>query len=559
MNANSRKWKINNHIRLILIYILSHGLLCLISGQWWDDWCYMVDGFAHLKEDYFESGIPLQAYNVMSVKWIPNGGYRFVVFFLFLLVGLLFYEIMRKLKFLSEEDAFYIAAIAMTAPVNDARTVLNCFGYTLELTLFMIGFLLAIKMDSGSGKKKIALRIVSLFCLFYSYTMESLLVFTGLIWIYLLYNSWSNNKGKNLLMKLFSFVRHYWDYIILPFVFFIIKNLFFKPHGRYAGYNDITPGSLVTGTLQSPLYAFRTGKSIAKSYILQIGVISLIVCVLVAAVYLLMYIKSVKQKRTDNPWKMGAKRNLLLFVIGLFVYFVGVYAYIIIRGGVLGNTGVGGRDTILAGFGIGIIAVAILRLIPIKRGLQNVLLIAVIILGIFHFNNWYLNYQEDWYYQQELANIMEENGGFEEDNTILCDFQTDSPIGGTRFYTINGLSYTVTGKTDKFFYAKIEDLQFGLVEDSIPYGGYYCDDYDSTDMSVDGVLFMYNAPIKNTELIKLRFYEMFDTAKYEETLRELTSYKYIRVSKAMSDRIYETFREGKLTQDVLNQILAEGN
>ena len=50
--------------------------------------------------------------------------------------------------------------------------------------------------------------------------------------------------------------------------------------------------------------------------------------------------------------------------------------------------------------------------------------IVFIVLGIFHFNEWYLNYQEDWYQQKVLASVIEEHDGFGEDNTIYCYFQS---------------------------------------------------------------------------------------------------------------------------------------
>ena len=217
--------RVINYIWLIIIYVASHLLICMISGQWWDDWCYWGGGIEHLKKAYFESGMPLQAYNIMSVMWLPNWGYRIVVFLLYLAVGLLFYEILHNLKIIYEEDAFFIAAIAMTIPVNDARTILNCFGYAVEITLFMIAFFLVIRMMNNNGKRKVFLRIVSLIMLTYSYTMESLLVFTGLIWIYLFYSIWINNIDKRFISNIILFIREYLDYCILPFVFFVLKRL----------------------------------------------------------------------------------------------------------------------------------------------------------------------------------------------------------------------------------------------------------------------------------------------------------------------------------------------
>ena len=196
LNKSSSSIVLKHRICLALIYTAAHFMLCLISGQWWDDWCYWINGPEQLISLYSASGIPMQAYYILSVMWLPNWGYRIVVFVLFILVALLFYEILRGMDIFSEDDAFFIAAVALTVPVNDARTVLNCFAYTVEIFLFMAGFLLATKINLFSGAKKYLIRIVSLILLVGSYTMESLLVFTGIIWLYLLYDIAKNNKNE---------------------------------------------------------------------------------------------------------------------------------------------------------------------------------------------------------------------------------------------------------------------------------------------------------------------------------------------------------------------------
>lgn len=185
---------------LMLIYCISQWLLCAISGQWWDDWCIWLNDLAGLKSMFWEMGLPWETYNLLSVMWIPNWGYRVVVFLLFLTIGLLFYEILCRIDFFTNEDAFWIAAIAMTVPVNDARITLICYGYSLSFALFVIAFFLVTRLNDRTGYRKIIMRIISLVCLIYSYTMGSLLVFTGLIWLYLFYDIWRQSKGENVQM-----------------------------------------------------------------------------------------------------------------------------------------------------------------------------------------------------------------------------------------------------------------------------------------------------------------------------------------------------------------------
>ena len=553
IDCDSKSRVVLSYVWLVIIYIAAHILLCLVSGQWWDDWCYWLNGPEQLKVAYFESGMPLQAYFILSVMWLPNWGYRVVVFFLYLVTGLLFYSIVRNINLFSNEDAFYIAAVAMTVPVNDARIVLNCYGYSLEITLFMIGFYIATLIEKKNGLKHIILRVFSLLLLSLSYVMESLLVFTGLIWMYFFYLIWKRNRELKLIPKVIMMIKSHWDFLILPFAFYIIKRSFFKPYGMYSGYNTFTIDSLIIGTLVSPCSAFITFINIIMSYIKQLGLVSVIALCIVVVLYVILFQK--KETKYDKDTH-DFRKNLIVLLLGGLVFYAGVYSYIIIRNGMpLANTGVAGRDSILAGFGIGFVVVAFLKLIPINCKLQNVILIAIIVLGVFHFNDWYLNYQEDWYHQQELAIALEQSDEIKQANTILCDFSTYSPIDGTRFYSINGMSYLVTGKMDKFYYSGIEELHYGLTEQDFSECGFNCDDYDSSNNTIDCILYLNNSPIKNTELIKLRFYELFDHKEYERMLGLITDYQYVKISEDNSNQIYYSYVNGILTQETLHQII----
>lgn len=559
MNKSSSSIVLKHRICLTVIYTAAHVMLLLISGQWWDDWCYWINGPEQLISLYSASGIPMQAYYILSVMWLPNWGYRIVVFVLFLLVALLFYEILRGMDIFSEDDAFFIAAVALTVPVNDARTVLNCFAYTVEIFLFMAGFLLATKINLFSGAKKYLIRIVSLILLVGSYTMESLLVFTGIIWLYLLYDIAKNNKNEKPGRKVLLFIRSYWDYLVLPFAFFVLKRIFFKPYGAYAEYNQLTKDTLITGLRLSPKSAFLTGVDIGHSYIAQAGIIPLVLVAAAIAGYLVF--KKLKAKDSGNAKespKKQIRKWLLILVLGLVTYFAGIFAYVVVRKGeTLAVTTVDSRDVMLAGFGIAIFIVAISRLIPIKKTFQNLLPIVFIVLGIFHFNEWYLNYQEDWYQQKVLASVIEQNDGFGEDNTIYCYYSEPSIVATTRTYTVNGISYTVTGKMDKLYFTRIADLQYGLTEHDFSGSGFNCEDYDTSDRTIDGVLFINVIPVSDSDLIRMRIHEITDPDLFEKDIENITDVTYVHISAETSDKIYECYGAGDLTPDILRKIVEE--
>ena len=209
----------------------------------------------------------------------------------------------------------------------------------------------------------------------------------------------------------------------------------------------------------------------------------------------------------------------------------------------------------LAGFGIAVFIVAVSRLIPVKRTFQNLLPIVFIVLGIFHFNEWYLNYQEDWYQQKVLASVIEEYDGFGRDNTIYCYFSEPSRVATTRTYTVNGISYTVTGKMDKLYFTRISDLQYGYTEHDFSGSGFNCDDYDTSDMTIDGVLFINVVPVSDSDLIRMRIHEITDPELFEKDLDNITDATYVHIPGETSDKIYECYGTGKLTPDILRDIV----
>lgn len=330
--------------------------------------------------------------------------------------------------------------------------------------------------------------------------------------------------------------------------------LYFKPYGAYAGYNTITIDLLIENTLGSPLTAINTFIRICMTYKYQIDIISIIVLFLFIILYLII---QKKKNSVEEIKKIQIKKHILFFVLGVIVYYAGLFAYIVIRGNSLLNEGVDGRDSMLAGFGIAIMFVAASRCIPIKKCLQNLIPIFFIVLGTFYFNNAYLNYQEDWYHQQQFANSIEQYHGFNNDNTILCDFSDSSPINGTRFYSLNGNSYIQTGKMDKFYFCSINDLSIGLNFNNAFLNGYNADEYDPSDMTIDGVLIINNPPISNKEILRIRFDELFLPEVYEQDIKKLSDIQYIRISKEFSNRLYDLYTSKTLTSSILRKELSE--
>ena len=195
----------------------------------------------------------------------------------------------------------------------------------------------------------------------------------------------------------------------------------------------------------------------------------------------------------------------------------------------------------------------------LQKKLQELIFIAIIVLGIFHFNDAYLNYQEDWYHQQEFAYEISKNKELaESDKTVLCVFSDPSPVGATRFYTLNGMSYRITGKMDKFYFSSIEDLKFGVRFNEYFKHGWNADDYDYYDTSIDSVLFINNYPVDNIKIVKLRINELFNHPVFEQEIADMSNITYVKTTENTSDKIYDAFNNGTLDEISLLQIIGAG-
>lgn len=401
------------------------------------------------------------------------------------------------------------------------------------------------------GKVKVALVILSLLLLFYSFFVQSFLVFVSVIWVYLFYYDWKYKREKSIFKQLIVYLKRYWYYIIAPAVFYIFKNIFFKPNGVYEGYNELTVKSLVVATIKTPLAAIKTFLKLCMNYFMYLSIVSIVIIVI------LIIIIIVKKK----DWSCNFNRKSFLFhlkmtLFGFFVFVVGVFPYIVVRNGnSLYCVGVQSRDVLLASFGLSIFFYYLIQLIYMPNVLKKIALAILVSLGTVYFFSAYLNYQEDWFHQQQFASFIEDNNGFKDDHTVLCDFSNESPINGTRFYSLNGISYNVTGKMDKLYYSNIGEMSIGFYRDTRYLNHYNMNDYDFTDTTINGVLLINNSQISNYELLKIRFDEIFRPMVYKQDIKQLIDIEYCKADEALSNQIYCSYENQLLSSDVLRKEL----
>ena len=88
---------------------------------------------------------------------------------------------------------------------------------------------------------------------------------------------------------------------------------------------------------------------------------------------------------------------------------------------------------------------------------------------------------------------------------------------------------------DKLYFTRISDLQYGYTEHDFSGSGFNCDDYDTSDMTIDGVLFINVVPVSDSDLIRMRIHEITDPELFEKDLDNITDATYVHIPSETSD------------------------
>ncbi len=317
MNMHAWMKKHTNIIILTMVYIATNWFLLIISGRWWDDWPIHYMDFGEMLEWYRYNGNMIVPFLTYPVKCLPEGGYRIAVFLWYYFGSLLVYKIMVNTKLFSEKTALVCTMIYIAAPINDARITMIVYNYAVTFCMFWMGFYLQIISGGYDGRKERMVRIAADILLFNSYWTESLLVYTGIIWLYLLYDEVRRGGTEKTFIRIsISCVWRHLDCFLLPFVFFAFKGAFFTPYGPYEGYNGFS--------IASVMYVMRNSMSIIRETCLrlmdnydltQYGVGFIVFFVVIAGVCLYSFYE--KKNGEDNPDDEGnTKKDGAMLLLG---------------------------------------------------------------------------------------------------------------------------------------------------------------------------------------------------------------------------------------------------
>jgi hypothetical protein len=228
-------------VSAIVLYTLSWGWSLLRPNTlYWDDWILVFRRPKFFMSQYVRSvGRPPWS-DIFETFLIPIGTWTIqaMTFALFLLSGLLLFQILKTFMSLSISIIDLMVLLFLVVPVNHARTSLVIFDYTTSHFLFFLGWFVLVRYKSS---KSFLLACVILFLSFktHSFLFFVLLPFLHFGWL---------NRARLFDRKKLNLVHFQVSVIaILPVLYVIARSVFWPPSESWQDYQQPTSAGVLTG------------------------------------------------------------------------------------------------------------------------------------------------------------------------------------------------------------------------------------------------------------------------------------------------------------------------
>jgi len=407
-------------VYLFLFYTLCHvGILFVSNAIFWDDWVlFEVDDYKVLNL-FQQAGSMFNIGGYLHVSLLSFGPwiYRYLTFILMFLAGVFLNLIIKNYKEISDEYRFFIVLLFLCLPFYWARVALIDFPYTLCYFLFFAAWALLDKT-----------KILSLLLFFVSFNTMSLLVFSIIPFLEFYYRSnRSNINSKTFLRYTIKNIA----FVVLPFVFFAIKIIYFKPFGNYEGYNQ---NYSVLNLAIVPVYMLLDLIKFQPIFI--VGIISI-------SLLRLFGFESYFKIKFANIYKVTILIGFICILIGCFPYAI--------LGHVPTFSSFNSRHQLLMPLGISLVVASIF--LNVSHRFRYLCLVLILSHSIYLNNSTYFDFYLDWQKQKQLISIFSENSEIEKGSLIVFRDNTLNRNAIDReysYYEWNGLLYQAFKNEKRF-------------------------------------------------------------------------------------------------------------
>jgi hypothetical protein len=446
----TRLIKFNWHYLCIgVTAFIVHGLIFMNDGVYWDGWLIYSfleeKDWANLSEIFIENGLPAWAYLHWIMGYFPDVilAYHLTSFICIAVSGLLLYEIGCLSGFVSRNESLLIVLISLTYPAFQVAFELIIFPYVVSYSLFWLAIFLALLAEKRDKLTHYGLRLGALICFITSFTFNSLLVFYfGFLLLLALFVR--RLQSLSLRQTLMRFLPRRLDYILLPLLYWFIKETLFPRQGLYANYNRFT-FSLPKMFLRLVSFLNNGIYGQFKTALLELlNQPALWLLVLLGAWIGWRYFN---EKTPTNGQSVGP---YTLLAYGVLLMGLGIFPYVAV-GSSPTLTGWSTRHSLLLALPVALIIVAIARLLfsepQAKFSRLGWIFLATLLsaFGLATVSN-YIDWQARWVKDRSLIMKLGQLDGVEKYSVYLVDDQY--PLGGEdnyRFYEWSSMFKQVWG------------------------------------------------------------------------------------------------------------------
>lgn len=230
---------------LICLYgALAHGAMLLNDGIYWDGW--MIESWRRarhwraMKRFFSEVGLPIyyHQHRLLTQSGAGIFVYKLIAFASTLLSALAVYFVSLHLGYLDTVNSLLLALLYLSYTGYHMNVETNVgLQYTFPTALFYWAVYAALVSQDHVGAAHWSLRLTALAAFLVAFNANSLLVYYfGFLGIKLLTNPGGNG---DFLQSVGAQALGNMDYVVLPFVYWVLKEKLTPRHGFYKDYNRL--------------------------------------------------------------------------------------------------------------------------------------------------------------------------------------------------------------------------------------------------------------------------------------------------------------------------------
>lgn len=522
--------KHKNLIIIFIIYTISKLFLLLdINGLYIDDWYVYGNNKEQLISIFGAIGNSANAFFHFYLLKLPYTVlvYKIITYVFAFCCGLMLYNILKTIKYLNEEQIFYITLLFLICPLIQTRNIIILTAGRFFVLNFLLAFyLLTVYLIK---KQSLILKTVIMLLFFVSFYFNSLLVFYAIPLFYMLYFSVLKNPGQSIINYVKSFFCQYWGFISLPIVFWIIKKIFFIQSGPFGQYNQVAfniwfilswPCVFITSFFEPISNAITSGMN--WWYFL----------IFIPAVVIII---TREFQFKDKPH--NRLQGYLFIGLGILFFILGAFPYLAV--GKLPITyDYDGRWQALLPLGFSFMLYFSITLMQISKRMYVLsLCILWFLISTFVIENLYNGYRYnlDWFYQVAMEEHFKKIDAIEKNTTFLIEVNLPDKLFFNRFilhYEHCGRLKKIFGdetrymvgnafKTEKDLIHKIERTYRLPFSNATEWRGYHKPVLLSVSLN-------HEFAVTNAVMVKLFYYNWVDQKKFRELASKLIKVKVVK-------------------------------